>query len=189
MLSFLTLTTFNSVFSQVRNTGSTKPFIDTSVDNIVLLEDLTPILGGLESEFEFEDCDPNCRKIYYNLDSTEILELFFYPGRIKGQCSSFMISQNNNQIEKPNNISVLPVKRFISGKGIKLFATFSSIITLFDSLKINIQRTDTSEIITYLGSQQNTNSQLKKYEIDLYRSRYIFKNKKLVSFEFGFDYP
>ena len=67
-------------------------FIDTTIDNnITLLDDLSFVFGDLESSFV--NCEPDCRKTFYNVDTTEMLELFFYPGRLKNESYYIKVSE------------------------------------------------------------------------------------------------
>jgi hypothetical protein len=177
--------TDNVTGQEKHNINKESCLIDTSINNFVLLRDLTPVIG----ELHFENCEPDCRKQYYNSDTTEILELYFYPGREKEQCSYFKVFECNQEAKKNNNIEVLQTKRFVSGKGIKISDNYEYIFSLFKQQKISINKTGTMKSIVFYGADQDTICNFNNYETSLYIGKYFFINDKLVSFEFGFEYP
>jgi len=161
-------------------------FLDTTLNNLVLLNDLTPIVGNIQ----LNNCDPDCRKTYFNLSKSELLEIFFYPGRINNQCSYFKVSIP--EINSTENYDILDLKNFITGEGVTLLSDYDNILSLFTNDNIDIQHKNQLTIVTYLGYKQksiNCDIISEKYDLSLYQSKYIFKDNKLISFEFGFIYP
>ncbi len=163
-------------------------FIDTTINNITLLKDLSPVFGDIESSFI--NCEPDCRMTVYNIDTTEMLELFFYPGRLKNECSYFKISKCTPT--KNKEIKIIKNKSFITGNGIKLFDNYNKIISYFKGLHIIEKTIDNTTTVTYFGDMQEKSKcsyNSGKYDFSLYMSKYTFKQNKLISFEFGFVYP
>jgi hypothetical protein len=177
------------VKSQVINDSNEidKCFCDSSINNLKLENDLLPFLTDLQ----LDDCDPDCRKKYFNADKTEILELFFYPGRIINQCSYFKVALASNQL--PANYGQLPDDHFISSSGIKLLDSLDKVKSLFKNDIITIEQNGNFTILTFEGSKQNE-SRCKIYSVDrnkyiiLYTSKFTFKNNILIAFEFGYNY-
>lgn len=162
-------------------------FCDSSINNLKLESDLSPFLTNLQ----LVDCDPDCRKKYFNADKTETLELFFYPGRIINHCSYFKVSLASAQL--PADYEQLPDDHFISGSGIKLLDSLDKVKSLFNNEIITIQQNGNITILTFEGPKQNESwckayFDIRHIDVTLYRSIFTFKNKILIAFEFGYDY-
>jgi hypothetical protein len=162
-------------------------YCDSSINNLKLETDLSPFLTSLQ----LVDCDPDCRKKYFNADKTETLELFFYPGRIINHCSYFKVSLAPAQLSA--DYEQLPDDHFISGSGIRLLDTLDKIRSMFNNENISIEQNGNITILRFEGSKQNESwckayFDIRHLDITLYRSVFTFENKILIAFEFGYDY-
>lgn len=180
-----TLITFSNY--QIDKWESKDCFLDISINSIEIGKDLTPVLG-LE---KLDNCEPNCRKVFYNKDKTEMLELFFYPGRVMNHCSYIRVTKIDS-LSLREDPDILKDKNFISGLGINLTSSYQEIISLFDKESISIQEKKHLTFITYYGFMQEKSDCITSLENDdftHYKSEYVFSNNLLISFEFGFVYP
>lgn len=160
-------------------------FLDLKINEFKIGTDISQIIGNLE----FSNCEPNCKLIFYNQDTTEKIEILFYPGRLKNVPSYFKVSKVLNTHD--TTLNVLFQNNFITEYGIKLSESYDDIIKIFNNLDINIEKKEYKKSITYLGLDQADSCKFNTSFSDfcLYKSKYIFENNLLISFEMGFIYP
>jgi hypothetical protein len=160
----------------------TPRFVNTSVNDISLDDD-SNIKKYFGAKTPINDKNPiNPYAVLYNQSCDEEFKLFFHPGNVRDHFSEFQIKK----IQPKSNCNG-KIKNFTTDKNIKI------------GLKINEakktlgkphSKSKNGDQVVYKYHLQSPDSKfLKKYNMPIYYGIYIFKNKELIQFSFGFEYP
>ena len=144
----------------------------------------------LGNEIKLHEPDPTkdyfVKAFYYNKDCSEKLTLVYHFGDVGYSFDEFRVIKENrtdSSIECMNSI-----QHFVTGKNIRLGMTKGQLV---DSLGYSfVQRSEKDiEVIKYEIDDFEGSDFLKHYGLPLYYGKYRFENNRLISFEFGFEYP
>lgn len=189
-----------------KSLGDTIPYVDTlllkktlvSDPDIFIMhptgyKDISTFLDSTINGIAFNDCD-TIRKLFgdtyellpdiddlpgiqiFNKDQSQLLTMYMFNGSSKCDFSQFQVEYAYSKaryLQKPFN---LKIHFFKSGKGIYLGMTSAQLISMFGKAN-EIKQEKGFEILSY--QQYN----------GLYFGDYYFKNKKLVKYRFGDEYP
>jgi hypothetical protein len=167
------------------------PKIPTSADisvNKIFLGDIESQNKVLGTDVKFIDSfDTHPSAIFSNTSNSEYLTAIIHEGG-SGEIEEFRISYQVHA----KNLAIKPIatKKFTTGKNIHLGITKSHLIS---TLGKPIHRASKGKFETYEyrieDEEMNKSNFLIHYNMPIYFGSYTFKNDKLVSFQFGFEYP
>lgn len=166
-------------------------FVPDSAINRIVLEDSESVLNVLGKDCWnalFEDFD-NYKVIANNKTKTEKLELVFYEGGNRYKFAEFRISLvKDNRVPIKYKCLFLNEDYFESSKGIRLGLSPESVESKL-GLRLERKQGKTGETILSFRKEVDKNPVFKRYNMQVYHGKYIFRNDKLVEFSFGFEEP
>lgn len=156
---------------------------DTSLSNIKLrdAESATTVLKvkRLNGDTTYNFSTP---------DKKEILSVTVHPGDYYSQVSIFQVRYADNKTFKAASLSI---NHFATEKYIKLGLTKNEVVAMLGHCYSTSDSTNKSITINYrLESPKDSRTKLlERQNMPTYYGTYVFRNDKLVEFEFGFEYP
>jgi hypothetical protein len=179
---------FSSFITRAQQVEKFKP--DESISGIYFynpnstIEKIPQIDQYWNSITDTSDTMPNIK--FYNRDSSEILTLFIHYGSYKYDFAEFNISQANWR-NAETIIYYLPDKYFITESGIRLGISLEDLKGIKGDVFVHRSYYNI-DTLSYKINDFNTKFLL-KYHMPEYYAYYVFYNKKLIEFGFGFTYP
>jgi len=160
---------------------------DLSVSGIQL-NDVSSAKLPFGAQVQLDDPDSDRPKAYIcNADRTEKLTLVYYEGD-----TAYIISELRvDPIETRYVDCVQPpqaIDHFVSGKGVQLGMPRSEVTRLFGNHYNEHPQLD-EIVISYRIDDKNASDFLQHHSAPAYFGQYHFKQDKLVSFSFGFEFP
>ena len=156
---------------------------DTSLSNIKLrdAESATTVL-------KVKQLNGDTTYNFNTTDKTEILIVTVHPGDYYSQVSIFHVKYGNN---KKLKTATLPIDHFKTEKNIKLGLTKKEVVAILGNCYSTSDSTNKNVTINYrLESPNDSRTKLlERQNMPIYYGTYVFKNDKLIEFEFGFEYP
>lgn len=121
-------------------------------------------------------------------DKKEILSVTVHPGDYYSQVSIFQVKYADNKTLKAASLSI---NHFATEKNIKLGLTKNEVVAMLGDCYSTSDSTNKSITINYkLESPKDSRTKLlERQNMPIYYGTYVFKDDKLVEFEFGFEYP
>jgi len=160
---------------------------DISLNNIFLHDAASAerVLGGniqLDSEKDIPSAE------FTNADRTELLTVFVHPGSYKDEIAEFRIASLTSKNPKIKRLD--SIKSFVSGKGIRLGILQLELEKILGQPLRRFGKNGRL-ILEYRIEDLSAkhSSFLNYYNMPIYYGIYEFVNNKLVSFQFGFQYP
>jgi len=160
---------------------------DTSINGLALRsEKAIQILFSKEFELLPESERNSFPCAYFlNINSTEYLAIYHYPGDLKDEFSLFEVGYYTKMPDtmiNPTNYGF-----FVTENKIKLGITKRELLKIKGSADTTFQDGEV-KIMRYVINDSNSPF-LKKYKMPSYFAEYYIEQDKLVKFRFGFDYP
>ncbi len=156
---------------------------DTSLSNIKLrdAESATTVLKvkRLNGDTTYNFCSQ---------DKKQLLSVTVHPGDYYSQVSIFKVKYTDQIKSKATTLSI---GNFATEKLIKLGLTKKEVITRLGNCYSASDSTSKSITINYIleDPEDSRTKLLERQNMPIYYATYVFKNDKLVEFEFGFEYP
>ena len=156
---------------------------DTSLSNIKLrdVESATTVLKvkRLNGDTTYNFCTQ---------DKRQILSVTVHPGDYYSQVSIFQVKYSDSKNLKTTSLSI---DNFSTEKNIKLGLTKKEVVSMLGHCYSASDSTNKGISISYrLENPQDSRTKLlERQNMPIYYAIYIFRNDKLVEFEFGFEYP
>jgi hypothetical protein len=157
---------------------------DTSICGIKI-HDVESTLRVLGQKTELEG---DSTHVFFSKDKNQELRLNVFPGGARSQVSIFNVCYSKN---KKQNLRMINQNVFETEKEVKLGISKNQLIeklgkcyTVKDSTKQTIELDYRIE-----NPNDSRTKLLENYNMPVYYAWYKFKNEKLDSFEFGFEYP
>ena len=165
------------------------PFIPDSVLAGIHLCDAASavvVIGAVPPDSLIDDRKDMPRVYFFNADSTEILTAYFHYGDGQGAYSELLVT---TAFSGPIR-SGLPIKRFVSGRGIALGMSEKEVRKIFGEPGHWGQRTDNSVDLTYSMRDPSALGYLQRCNSPVYYARFSFSDEdRLIGYRFGFEYP
>ena len=149
----------------------------TSVDDIKVGKNLT-----LQNVKYFLDGE---KASFVNLDKTQIMTLNFCCGG-NGEIQRINVKFYDKNLTK-ENINFSKLKEFTTNSGIKLGDKQEQILKKLGKPNDLLEENETTTV-TYI-TEQNESKLLQEFDMPLYYEKFVFSNKVLKEYEFGFEYP
>ena len=149
----------------------------TSVDDIKVGKNLT-----LQNIKYFLDDE---KASFINLDKTQIMTLDFCCGG-NGEIQRINVKFYDKNLTK-ENINFSKLKEFTTNSGIKLGDKQEQILKKLGKPNDLLEENETTTV-TYT-TEQNESKLLQEFDMPLYYEKFVFSNKVLKEYEFGFEYP
>ncbi len=115
----------------------------------------------------------------FKLGENHIIQFIVHPGSLKYEVSEIKIIADPNR-----KLPISYLGSAITQKGICLGMSMEELITKLGKPKPNSRLSD---ILEY--EAENDTGILAEYNMPIYYGKYTFKQNKLISFSFGFEYP
>lgn len=122
---------------------------------------------------------------FVNLDKTQIMTLDFCCGG-SGEIQRINIKFYDKNLTK-DHINFSKIKEFTTNFGIKLGDKQEQIFKKLGKPRDLLEENDTTTV-TYT-TEQNESKLLQEFDMPLYYEKFVFSNKVLKEYEFGFEYP
>ena len=122
---------------------------------------------------------------FVNLDKTQIMTLDFCCGG-NGEIQRINVKFYDKNLTK-ENINFSKLKEFTTNSGIKLGDKQEQILKKLGKPNDLLEENETTTV-TYI-TEQNESKLLQEFDMPLYYEKFVFSNKVLKEYEFGFDYP
>lgn len=161
--------------------------VDLSLSGVQLV-DAQSAKSPLGAPPRLDDPDSDRPKAYLcNKDNTERLALMYYEGDTAFVISEFRVEQVATRYVDCSQPSI-PIDRFVSGKGIALGMSRQQVVRILG--KAHNENPQLDEIvISYRIDNKNESGFLQHHNAPAYFGQYHFREEKLVSFSFGFEFP
>ena len=122
---------------------------------------------------------------FINLDKTQIMTLDFCCGG-NGEIQRINVKFYDKNLTK-ENINFSKLKEFTTNSGIKLGDKQEQILKKLGKPNDLLEENETTTV-TYT-TEQNESKLLQEFDMPLYYEKFVFSNKVLKEYEFGFEYP
>ena len=122
---------------------------------------------------------------FVNLDKTQIMTLDFCCGG-NGEIQRINVKFYDKNLTK-ENINFSKLKEFTTNSGIKLGDKQEQILKKLGKPNDLLEENETTTV-TYI-TEQNESKLLQEFDMPLYYEKFVFSNKVLKEYEFGFEYP
>lgn len=122
---------------------------------------------------------------FVNLDKTQIMTLDFCCGG-NGEIQRINVKFYDKNLTK-DYINFSKLKEFTTNSGIKLGDKQEQILKKLGKPNDLLEENDTTTA-TYT-TEQNESKLLQEFDMPLYYEKFVFSNKVLKEYEFGFEYP
>jgi len=122
---------------------------------------------------------------FVNLDKTQIMTLDFCCGG-NGEIQRINVKFYDKNLTK-DYINFSKLKEFTTNFGIKLGDKQEQILKKLGKPNNLLEENDTTTV-TYT-TEQNESNLLQEFDMPLYYEKFVFSNKVLKEYEFGFEYP
>lgn len=122
---------------------------------------------------------------FINLDKTQIITLDFCCGG-NGEIQRINVKFYDKNLTK-ENINFSKLKEFTTNSGIKLGDKQEQILKKLGKPNDLLEENETTTV-TYT-TEQNESKLLQEFDMPLYYEKFVFSNKVLKEYEFGFEYP
>lgn len=149
----------------------------TSVDNVKISKKL-----ALHNVKYFLDGE---KASFVNLDKTQIMTLDFCCGG-NGEIQRINVKFYDKNLTK-DYINSSKIKEFTTNSGIKLGDKQEQILKKLG--KPNDQQKQKGATTVTYTTKQNESKLLQEFDMPLYYEKFVFSNKVLKEYEFGFEYP
>ncbi len=123
---------------------------------------------------------------FLNSSATEQVFLIAHYASTKYEFDEFEVKQVDTIIK---NIPKLKIDHFVTGMGITIGMTKKDITSRLGSCYSIIRDHSDREKIYFRIDNPNKSKFLKRYNMPVFYASYYFKDEKLKSFKFGFEYP
>jgi hypothetical protein len=160
---------------------------DISLNNIFLY-DATSAQRVLGENIEVDSKKDIPSAEFTNADRTELLTVFVHPGGYKDEIAEFQITSLTSKNPKIKRLD--SIQSFASGKGIRLGISQLKLEKILGQ-PLRRSRKNDRFILEYRIEDLpgKPSSFLSYYNMPIYYGLYEFVSNKLVSFQFGFEYP
>lgn len=122
---------------------------------------------------------------FVNLSKTQIMTLDFCCGG-NGEIQRINVKFYDKNLTK-DYINFSKIKEFTTNLGIKLGDKQEQILKKLGKPNNLLEENDTTTV-TYT-TKQNESKLLQEFDMPLYYEKFVFSNKVLKEYEFGFEYP
>lgn len=122
---------------------------------------------------------------FVNLSKTQIMTLDFCCSG-NGEIQRINVKFYDKNLTK-ENINFSKLKKFTTNSGIKLGDKQEQILKKLGKPNDLLEENDTTTV-TYT-TEQNESKLLQEFDMSLYYEKFVFSNKVLKEYEFGFAYP
>lgn len=122
---------------------------------------------------------------FINLNKTQIMTLDFCCGG-NGEIQRMNVKFYDKNLTK-DYINFSKLKEFTTNSGIKLGDKQEQILKKLGKPNDLLEENDTTTV-TYT-TEQNESKLLQEFDMPLYYEKFVFSNKVLKEYEFGFEYP
>ena len=122
---------------------------------------------------------------FINLNKTQIMTLDFCCGG-NGEIQRMNVKFYDKNLTK-DYINFSKLKEFTTNSGIKLGDKQEQILKKLGKPNNLLEKSDTTTV-TYT-TEQNESKLLQEFDMPLYYEKFVFSNKVLKEYEFGFEYP
>jgi hypothetical protein len=122
---------------------------------------------------------------FINLNKTQIMTLDFCCGG-NGEIQRINVKFYDKNLTK-DYINFSKLKEFTTNSGIKLGDKQEQILKKLGKPNDLLEENDTTTV-TYT-TEQNESKLLQEFDMPLYYEKFVFSNKVLKEYEFGFEYP
>ena len=122
---------------------------------------------------------------FINLNKTQIMTLDFCCGG-NGEIQRINVKIYEKNLTK-DYINFSKLKEFTTNSGIKLGDKQEQILKKLGKPNDLLEENDTTTV-TYT-TEQNESKLLQEFDMPLYYEKFVFSNKVLKEYEFGFEYP
>ena len=122
---------------------------------------------------------------FVNLDKTQIMTLDFCCGG-NGEIQRINVKFYDKNLTK-DYINFSKLKEFTTNFGIKLGDKQEQILKKLGKPNNLLEENDTTTV-TYT-TEQNESNLLQEFDMPIYYQKFVFSNKVLKEYEFGFEYP
>lgn len=159
---------------------------DISVSSIFLY-DTASQKSVLGTDIPFDRQADIPMAVFASTDGRQSLTVFTHPGEV-GEIAEFRVSYVSGAESPVRRLA--GIKKFITGKGINLGMSQSQVTSILGAPS-NQQSKENLATFNYRieGVELNKSKFLAYYNMPIYYGIYKFKNNRLVSFQFGFEYP
>ena len=154
----------------------------TSIDKIKVGKILSNKNLALQNVKYFLDGE---KASFLNLDKTQIMTLDFCCGG-NGEIQRINVKFYDKNLTK-ENINFSKLKEFTTNSGIKLGDKQEQILKKLGKPNDLLEENETTTV-TYI-TEQNESKLLQEFDMPLYYEKFVFSNKVLKEYEFGFEYP
>ena len=122
---------------------------------------------------------------FINLEKTQIMTLDFCCGG-NGEIQRINVKFYDKNLTK-DYINFSKLKEFTTNSGIKLGDKQEQILKKLGKPNDLLEENETTTV-TYT-TEQNESKLLQEFDMPLYYEKFVFSNKVLKEYEFGFEYP
>ena len=122
---------------------------------------------------------------FINLNKTQIMTFDFCCGG-NGEIQRINVKFYDKNLTK-DYINFSKLKEFTTNSGIKLGDKQEQILKKLGKPNDLLEENDTTTV-TYT-TEQNESKLLQEFDMPLYYEKFVFSNKVLKEYEFGFEYP
>ncbi|WP_111980450.1 hypothetical protein [Algibacillus agarilyticus] len=179
MKVWLTLIFF--LFHSIAVSAEAPKYFDDSASGIFLH-------NSESAKSTLNDIAPNCGKYelngycFLNPKRNQKITFTFHEGSTKFDISEIFIEEY--KVDKKVNYPIFPIEleAFITSKGIQLGISLKE-------LKLKLGEAHTKNVDDYSYRVEFNPYILNNYNIPVYYGFYTFKENKLISFKYGFEYP
>lgn len=149
-------------------------YFDPGIDSYIFYSRAStePLLEGNTSNNDF-----GFSSYEFKLGDHHIIQFIVHPGSIKFEVSEIKIIADLNR-----HLPISYPGSAITQKGIYLGMSKEELISKLGQPKVGL-----NDILEYKA--KNDAGILAKYNMPIYYGKYTFRQNKLVSFSFGFEYP